>query len=307
MILTDAEIREIWQSVEASSGLDDELLRRCGHLLRIGAFDEAVRNAFVLLEERLRVAVNQEGITGTSLANFAFKADGPLAKQLSHNPSEREGLRELYSGAFKLFRNPTAHGVVGYDSVEGKSIIGLVNLLLKILARASELPPPSFFPDNLEKVLAEMEQMMGASVASRARMFTGKCIKLGFEPNATNKQWIAFRRQALKTVSDNGKKQKPGMVIVFYIYSDEKAKGMWFPVNQYYKSVVGLDTELLEKELRGLGFKQKGRFNDFSIDLKLHNDKEFFGKLFDIVSRIGKEFEAGLSFQVDTPTIELDI
>src|SRR5215207_1789848 len=144
MILTDTEIREIWQSVEASSGLDDELLRRCGHLLHIGAFDEAVRNAFVLLEERLRVAVNQEGMTGTSLANSAFKADGPLAKQLSHNLSEREGLRELYSGAFKLFRNPTAHGVVGYDSVEGKSIIGLVNLLLKILARASELPPPSF-------------------------------------------------------------------------------------------------------------------------------------------------------------------
>lgn len=306
MILTDAEMREIWQSVEASSGLDDELLRRCGHLLHIGAFDEAVRNAFVLLEERLRAAVNQEGMTGTSLANSAFKADGPLAKQLSHNPSEREGLRELYSGAFKLFRNPTAHGVVGYDSVEGKSIIGLVNLLLKILARASELPPPSFFPDNLEKVLAEIERIMGASVASRTRMFTGKCIKIGFEPNSTNKQWIAFRRQALK-MSDDGNKQKPGMVIVFYIYSDEKAKGIWLPVNQYYKTVAGVDIEQLEKELRGLGFKQKGRFNDFSVDLKLHNDKEFFDKLFGIVLRISKEFETGLSSRVDTPMIEVDI
>jgi uncharacterized protein (TIGR02391 family) len=303
MILTDTEIREIWQSVEASSGLDNELLRRCGHLLRIGAFDEAVRNAFVLLEERLRKAINQEGMTGTSLANFAFKADGPLAKQLSHSASEREGLRELYSGAFKLFRNPTAHGVVGYDSVEGKSIIGLVNLLLKILARASELPPPNFFPVNLENVLADIERSAGASVAGRLRMFTGKCINIGVEAKASNKQWIAFQRQALKG-NDDRKKQKPGMVIVFYIYSDEKTKGIWFPINQYYGGVVGLDTELFEKELRGLGFKQKGRYNDYSMDLQLHNSKEFFDRLFDVVSRIAKDFEESLSSRSDRPRFE---
>jgi uncharacterized protein (TIGR02391 family) len=300
MILTEDEIRRIWQMMEASSGLDDELLRRCGHLLHIGAFDEAVRNAFVLLEERLRRAVNQEGMTGTNLANFAFKADGPLAKQLSSNTSERDGLRELYSGAFKLFRNPTAHGVVGYDSAEGKSIIGLVNLLLKILARASELPPPKFFPENLEKVPAEIEQTMGAGVASRLRMFTGKCIKIGVEAKASNKQWIAFQRQALKAY-DSGQKRKPGMIIVFYIYSDERAKGIWFPINQYYRRVIGFDTELLEKELRGLGFKQKGKFNDYSVDLNLHNDKEFFDKLFNVVSGIAKEFEATLSSLIDTP------
>ena len=54
MILTDDEMKQIQLSLEERSGLDEELLKRCGDLIRMGKFDEAVRNAFVLLEERLR-------------------------------------------------------------------------------------------------------------------------------------------------------------------------------------------------------------------------------------------------------------
>ncbi len=118
------------------------------------AFDEAVRSAFVLLEERLRECVDGQGMTGVQLANYAFNpTDGPLAKHLGRTRSEREGLRELYSGAFKLFRNPTAHSTVGYDAADGKAIIGLVNLLLRILKRAEDLPSPELFPENLEGML----------------------------------------------------------------------------------------------------------------------------------------------------------
>ena len=116
MIPTDDELEVIRQSIEAAAGIDEELKQRCGPLMRINAFDEAVRNAFVLLEERLRDTVIKEGLTGVQLANHAFAPDSPLAKHLGHTPSEREGLRELFSGAFKLFRNPAAHGVVGYSS-----------------------------------------------------------------------------------------------------------------------------------------------------------------------------------------------
>ena len=106
MILTDNEIRHIQGAIDAHAGLDEELLRRCGHLIHLGAFDEAVRSAFVLLEERLREATKQEGMTGTNLANYAFKSDGPLAKLLATSESERQGLRELYSGAFRLYSLP---------------------------------------------------------------------------------------------------------------------------------------------------------------------------------------------------------
>ena len=148
MILTDEEMKQVQLSLEEKSGLDKELLNRCGDLIRIGKFDEAVRNAFVLLEERLRKATGQEGMTGANLANLAFKADGQLAKQLASNLAEREGLRELYSGAFKLFRNPSAHSVVGYDNAEGKSIVALVNLLIKLLDKVEDSVNPESGPQE---------------------------------------------------------------------------------------------------------------------------------------------------------------
>ena len=146
MLLNDQEMQNIRQAIDERSGLDAELLNRCSDFLHTGKYDEAVRNAFILLEERLRSAVNKDGMTGTQLANHAFNSTtGPLAKVLGNNEAEREGLRELYSGAFKLFRNPTAHGVVGYDLVEGKSIIGLVNLLLKMISKAGEMISQALF------------------------------------------------------------------------------------------------------------------------------------------------------------------
>jgi len=88
---------------QEQAGLDEELVNRCSQLIHLGAFDEAIRSAFVLLEERLRKAVNVDGMTGTNLANHAFSKDSPLVKHLSRNPSEGEGLRELYSGHSNCF------------------------------------------------------------------------------------------------------------------------------------------------------------------------------------------------------------
>src|SRR5687767_6322377 len=107
MLLTDDEIKALRHLVNSGSGMDEELLNRCADFMHSGKYDEAVRNAFILLEERLRIAVNKEGMTGTDLANFAFSPKtGPLGKVLGNNEAEREGLREIFSGAFKLFRNP---------------------------------------------------------------------------------------------------------------------------------------------------------------------------------------------------------
>lgn len=111
--------------------LRDELLRRCADLIHIGNHDEAVRSACMFLEERLRKAAHKEELMGVRLVNHAFDpGTGPLAAHLASRKSEREGLYYLYTGAFKLLRNPTAHGVVGYSAAEAKAIVGFVNLLL---------------------------------------------------------------------------------------------------------------------------------------------------------------------------------
>jgi len=287
MIPTDDDIKAIRQSIEAAAGMDDELKLKCGPLIYIGAFDEAVRNAFVLLEERLRNTIGKDGLTGVQLANNAFAPDGPLSKHLGRTPAEREGLRELYSGAFKLFRNPAAHGSVEYSSSEGKSIIGLVNLLLTILSRANKLPPPDLFPANVEAVLSEAEKLLGAGTASRLRTFVSKCIMIGLKPQATPKQWIPFRRYALVQYS-HWPEPKPYFVTVFYLVQREEI-GLWFPVNAYYKNVKGLSLSPIQQDLQDHGFTPTGKIQDYYLALHPSHNQVFFDKLIELVSKLNRE------------------
>jgi len=283
MILTDKELNELRETLESKTNMDPELLRRCANLLHLGAYDEAVRSSFVLLEERLREMLGEESITGSNLANAAFNVkDGPLSKHLGKNLSEREGLRELYSGAFKVFRNPSAHSAVGYDPSDGKEIVSLVNLLLRILKRAEELPAPGSFPSNLENALLIIEENIGASPASRLRAFLGNCLKAGVQPLGSPKQWIPFQRHALYK-ADNWKEYKPHRIAVFYLVVAGSTIGIQFPIGYYYSKVNNFNTDRLDDQLSGMGFYPTGRNGDLQIDLKTYNSKSFFENLEEVV------------------------
>lgn len=290
MILTDAELYELRHTLEAQTGLNEELLHRCGTLIHMGKFDEAVRSAFVLLEERLRKAANVEGMTGTNLANFAFNAEnGPLAKHLGRTKQEREGLRELYAGAFKLFRNPTAHALVNYTAAEGKSIISLVNLLLIFLDRA----PVEIFPEYIEETLAMITAELGQDVAARLRLFLEKSQKLGLISKAAV-NWIPFRAYALQSRAE-WPEPKPYKIAAFYLVADKKNPALWFPVNQYYARVVGLDTDPIMRQLRQLGFVPTGKTRDYRLNLRDKNDADFFEALSNLLKNIVNLFEETLS------------
>lgn len=293
MIPTNNDFEKIRQSIETASGLDPELIRRCGEMMRIGAFDEAVMKAFILLEERLRSVAGKDGMTGVQLANNAFAPDSPLAKHLGRTLSEREGLREIYSGAFKLFRNPAAHGVVGYSDVEGKSIVSFVNLLLSILARAGEMPPQYTFPPSLEAALAEAEKAHGPSLASRLRAFLGKCTKSGIKPESGTKQWIPFRRYAMLTHS-HWPTPKPRAVTVFYVVRDKEV-GLYFPVNQYWANVTGMRLPPAVQFLRSMGFVTSGKTQDYHLPLSSGHDQVFFDKLGEFVATVNDELESTLN------------
>jgi uncharacterized protein (TIGR02391 family) len=298
MILTDREMSQVRSTIEAQAGLDAELLQRCEHLIHLGAFDEAVRSAFVLLEERLRKAVGGEGMTGTQLANHAFNpTSGALSKHLGRDQAEREGLRELYSGAFKLFRNPTAHGVVGYSAAEGKAIISLVNLMLKMLERVEELPPPGLFSENVEAALGRIEQAIGPGATSRLRVFLGKTVEdLGLKPTTGAKQWIPFRAYCLYK-ADQWQEPRPHPVAVFYLKSTDTDRAVYFPTSYYYRQVVGFDVGRLIEELTDLGFVLSGKDLEPVAALKLHNDQEFFDSLLSLVDRTVDELGATLQQQ----------
>jgi uncharacterized protein (TIGR02391 family) len=299
MILTDNELREVRRMIEAQAGLDEELLRRCGHLIHLEAFDEAVRSAFVLLEERLRDAVKVEGMTGTQLANHAFSpANGPLAKHLGRNQSEREGLRELYSGAFRLFRNPTAHGVVGYSAAEGKAIIGLVDLLLKLVKRTEDLPPEGLFPENIETVLSKIQQEIGPGATSRLRLFLGKCIsEVGLKPSPTATQWLPFRKHALYH-ADGWEAPKAHTIPVFYLQVESSKKmRLYLPTSSYYAKVVEFNVDRLVEESTALGFQLLGKDPEPHADLRIHNDQGFFDAFLDLVTWTTRQLEMTLQQQ----------
>jgi uncharacterized protein (TIGR02391 family) len=291
MILTDLELNRLRETLEAQANLDDDLVQRCANLLHLGAYDEAVRSAFILLEERLREMMGEDGMTGTNLANAAFNTkDGPLAKHLGSNPSEREGLRELYSGAFKVFRNPSAHSAVGYSSSDGKEIIIFVNLLLRILKRAEDLPVSGFFPQNIENTLLLAEKSIGASAASRLRVFLGACMKEGVQPSSSPKQWIPFQKHALFK-APGWTDYKSHKIALFYIVPTGSTLVLHFPINYYYSKVYEFNTDMLVDRLSGLGFYAAGKNGELQADLKTLNNETFFKNLLELICDVADELE----------------
>ena len=66
--------------------------------------------------------------------NKAFGPTGPLMKGADRK--ERSATRELFSGAFSTFRNPSAHTEVKFD--EPREVVDMIcfaNQLLRMVAR----------------------------------------------------------------------------------------------------------------------------------------------------------------------------
>lgn len=296
MFLTDNEMRTVREAVEAQAGFDMELIKACSHLIHIQAFDEAVRNAFVLLEDRMRKVLNKQGMTGCNMAQYAFSTNGPFTKMLSHNQHEYEGTRDLFFGAFRLYRNPSAHTIVGYEAGEARSIISLINLLLRRLDQLADIPQPGVFQPNIESALSILEQQIGTQAVTRIRVFLGQCIKLQLQPRGDAKQWIPFRKHAL--VKNNPEKPpKPHLVTLFYLTVNTKEQGLWFPVNQYYSNIIGIDKPKIHQGLQELGFQLIGQVQDPYISINTNNSQPFFDKLYVLISQISKDFENTLKIK----------
>jgi hypothetical protein len=241
----------------------------------------------------LRTTVNVEGQTGVSLANLAFAPTGRLAKLLGSTQSEREGLRELYSGAFKLFRNPSAHGVVGYDAADCRDILALVQLLLRILARSGDLAPAFEFPPNVEEALAASEAALGPGATARLRAFLALVARSGLTI-ARHKQWIGFRTYALRHEAKwPAPKRYP--IPVFYLVNIPGEYSIYFSTAGPYATVVGFDVNALQQQLAALGFQPYGKNQEMRADLRSHNDSVFFDSLWLVVQQTVASLQASLT------------
>ncbi|NCS52075.1 MAG: hypothetical protein GPJ23_06745 [Microcystis aeruginosa G13-05] len=121
--------------------LDSKLWERVRISLSAGgddptAWDSAVRNATVVLEERLRqlgnIDTTDPKATGIDIVNRIFGSSKSVQKD-KPSSGKLEGYRDLYSGILKVFRNHYAHRLIDPKPEEGGAIILFIDLLLKML------------------------------------------------------------------------------------------------------------------------------------------------------------------------------
>ncbi|MBD2256650.1 TIGR02391 family protein [Pseudanabaena sp. FACHB-2040] len=123
--------------------LDPELWERIRFAISAGddptAWDQAIRQATTVLEERLRRLGNIDAInptsTGDKIVNKLFEKDGPWGKQLN---GKHQAYRDLYAGMIGVFRNSYAHRFMDPSPEEGAAIMLFIDLLLKKLDELTE-------------------------------------------------------------------------------------------------------------------------------------------------------------------------
>jgi len=116
-------------------GLDPVIMRAVKPLFARGDYDTAVFRAFKETEVRIRKKdAGLAGLSGVELMNRAFGPNGNLMK--GSPAKERASMRDLFTGAFSISRNPSAHDEVKFeDPREVIDMICTANQLLRISGR----------------------------------------------------------------------------------------------------------------------------------------------------------------------------
>jgi hypothetical protein len=116
----------------------DELSRSIRPLLENGKYDLVVLAAFRYLEAHLQqtLKVSPHELFGEPLLNYAFSPKSGVL-QIEGHPNEQAGLRNLMSGAYAFFRNPSAHRNVKYDEFTACTIVAMVAMMTGIVTNLS--------------------------------------------------------------------------------------------------------------------------------------------------------------------------
>lgn len=114
--------------------LDRELDDAVTGLLMRQENDSAVRKAFLILKERLvqRFGGDKDS-DGAELVNQIFGSKGTLAGKI--DDSTRQAYRDLLAGLYGISRNKFAHHNVTTPQYEAEGLIGMINFVLKDLAK----------------------------------------------------------------------------------------------------------------------------------------------------------------------------
>jgi hypothetical protein len=274
MLITDEQVGELLSKLSDLSGLDQELVKRCGLLIRSERHDEAVSRAFVVLEERLRELLEVQGGSGIDLSQKAFSPEkGQLVDRLYLPPAEVEGIRDLFVGAFRAYRNRAAHTLAGYSLNEARGIIHLVDLLLSVLEKARLAP--------MQQLPEEVAQLLSPAARERLQLFLQGLQEIGIG-RGEGKTWIPYRA-TLEYDWPSWEKPRPHPVTVLYL-TVSGGKPMIAFQRAGLSRVVGLDIDQLEANLLQSGCVRVAAKNTpIRLFLNQHNDQDTFDHLYEIL------------------------
>lgn len=142
---------ELAQSEQAVFVVTDETLQKRLAMLGTPPLDTLMREACVVLEERLRSFALSEtdSLHGRGLVD-AVLAPGSGSLQFSSHGGEQDGIRMLFRGAMQFIRNPPMHRLIDYDEGTAQVLLRLVDSLLQILSQHN---PPSEEAVTVDDVL----------------------------------------------------------------------------------------------------------------------------------------------------------
>lgn len=122
-----------------NSDYPSELFNSVVNLLDHGENEEAVLTAFKFLDKHIQklLSVQSHQFYGEDLVNYAFAPNSGIL-QLGTHPNEQVGLRNFFSGANALFRNPSAHRFMHYDDFTGDAIIAMIAMMANFVSELAK-------------------------------------------------------------------------------------------------------------------------------------------------------------------------
>jgi len=145
--------KELEKGLSNSDEIIDEALKK--RLSRLGSppLDTLIREAGVVLEDRLRTTSGADSnLHGKDLVE-AVLGPGKGMLIFSSHPGEQDGVRMLYRGAMQFIRNPPMHKLVEYPESTARLFIRLIDSLLQLLSEIEPRQRGEVTVDDIRRVL----------------------------------------------------------------------------------------------------------------------------------------------------------
>jgi uncharacterized protein (TIGR02391 family) len=281
MLFTREHIDELMSVLADLSGLDEELIDRCAFLIENGRYDEAVGQAFIVLEEHIRELMGVHRGTGGQLVQRLFSSKNTeYTDRLKLPPPEINGIGSIFAGAFAAFRNRAAHTRAGYTRDEARAIIHLVNLLLLIVDQMHSMPD--------EHVQPKVAEILDPGAVQRLQRFLASLQDIGFVREEGSSQ-DAYKVMLLYRFRE-WDEHRPHPVTVLYLTKGAEPS-LRFRMDML-SLVKGLDLEGLRRRLLGAGCTlAKRKTTPVELVLTKRNDQTTLDQLYGILQDLMRKHQ----------------